>query len=174
MDLSKALAPKTDQIDATDLIGKPPQVFTIKSVSENGSELADQQPVNIRLEETNLFYRPSKGMLRVLADNWGKDVQKWVGRKLELYGDPNVYFGKEKRGGTRISRLSHIPAKKTTLINPRGGRGAYWEVTPLPDAPAPNPAAARVDELKAEWRTADAERRAAIEAEVKKLQGAQS
>lgn len=171
MDLSKALAPKTDQIDATDLIGNPPQVFTIKSVSENGSELADQQPVNIRLEETNLFYRPSKGMLRVLADNWGKDVQKWVGRRLELYGDPNVYFGKEKRGGTRISRLSHIAGKKSTLINPRGGRGAYWEVTPLPDAPATDP---RIDALKAEWATATDERKEAIKAEVAALQSGAS
>jgi hypothetical protein len=167
MDLSKALAPKTDQIDATDLIGKPAQVFTIKSVSENGSELADQQPVNIRLEETNLFYRPSKGMLRVLADNWGKDVQKWVGRKLELYGDPNVYFGKEKRGGTRISRLSHITGKHSTLINPRGGRGAYWEVTPLPDL-------SRVDQLKAEWATATPERQEEIRAEVAQLQAGAS
>lgn len=139
MDLTKALAPKTDQIDATDLIGKPPQVFTITAVTENGSELADQQPVNIRLEETNLFYRPSKGMLRVLADNWGTNVQEWVGRRLELYGDPNVYFGKEKRGGTRISRLSHITKSKQTLINPRGGRGAYWEAKPLPDVAPKGP-----------------------------------
>ncbi len=174
MDLTKALAPKTDQIDATDLIGKPPQVFTITAVTENGSELADQQPVNIRLEETNLFYRPSKGMLRVLADNWGTNVQEWVGRRLELYGDPDVYFGREKRGGTRISRLSHISGKKSTLINPRGGRGGYWEVKPLPDA-APTPTepteaevAACTDkaELTAMWHRSGKERRAQIEARV--------
>lgn len=155
MDLSHALAPKTDQIDATDLIGKPPQIFTIRSVSENGSELADQQPVNIRLEETGLYWRPSKGMLRVLAadDNWGRDVRAWVGRRVELYGDPNVYFGKEKRGGTRISRLSHISKKTTTLINPRGGRGAYWSVDPLPDAPTP-PAANPNADLLAQIKTA--------------------
>lgn len=140
MDITKALAPKTDQIDATDLIGSPPQVFTIAAVSENNSELAEQQPVNIRLVETSLWWRPSKGMLRVLADNWTKDVKVWVGRKVELYGDPEVYFGKEKRGGTRISRLSHIDSSKTTLINPRGGRGAYFTVKPLPTtAPTPTP-----------------------------------
>ena len=139
MDLTKALAAKSDQIDAADLIGLAPQVYTIKAVNENGSELADQQPVNIRLEETNKYYRPSKGMLRVLADNWGKNVQDWVGRKVELYGEPEVYFGKEKRGGTRISRLSHITKRKTTLVNPRGGKGAYWQVDPLPDTPKPPP-----------------------------------
>lgn len=137
MDLTKALAPKTDQLDFADLDGLAPQVFTITDVSENGSELADQQPVNVRLAEFPRVWRPSKGMLRVLADNWGKDVKVWVGRRVELYGDPNVYFGKEKRGGTRISRLSHIPARKTTLVNPRGGKGAYWSVEPLPDAAPP-------------------------------------
>jgi len=150
MDLTKALAPKSDQLDFTDLDGSPPQVFTISDVSENGSELADQQPVNIRLAEFPRVWRPSKGMLRVLADNWSKDVQVWVGRKVELYGDPEVYFGKEKRGGTRISRLSHISGRKKTLINPRGGKGAYWSVDPLPDAaPEPTP-----DELAAQIATA--------------------
>lgn len=140
MDLTAALAPKTDQLDFADLEGSPPQVFTITGVSENGSELADQQPVNIALAEFPRVWRPSKGMLRVLADNWGKDVEVWSGRRVELYGDPNVYFGKEKRGGTRISRLSDISGRKSTLINPRGGKGSYWAVDPLPDAaPTPSP-----------------------------------
>ena len=134
MDITNALAPKSDQLDASDLIGSPPRIFTITDVRENGSELADQQPVNINLEEFPRVWRPSKGMLRVMADNWGKEVSAWVGRKVELYGDPEVYFGKEKRGGTRISRLSHITEGKKTLVNPRGGRGAYWSVKPLPDA----------------------------------------
>lgn len=167
MDLTKALAPKSDQLDFTDLDGLAPQVFTITDVSENGSELADQQPVNISLAEFPRVWRPSKGMLRVLADNWGKDVKVWIGRKVELYGDPEVYFGKEKRGGTRISRLSHIPSRKKTLINPRGGRGAYWTVEPLPAATDPN--AERVASLRAEWKSADADRKAAIEAEVAAL-----
>lgn len=139
MDLTKALAPKSDQLDFADLDGLPPQIYTITEVSENGTELADQQPVNIRLAEFPRWWRPSKGMLRVLADNWGKEVHAWVGRQVELYGDPEVYFGKEKRGGTRISRLSHIKSSNTTLVNPRGGRGAYWTVKPLPTAAPPAP-----------------------------------
>ena len=161
MDLTQALAPKSDQLDFADLDGSAPQVFTITDVSENGSELADQQPVNIGLAEFDRVWRPSKGMLRVLADNWGKDVKVWIGRQVELYGDPNVYFGKEKRGGTRISRLSHISSRKTTLVNPRGGKGAYWSVDPLPAAaPEPTPA-----ELAAQVVSALAD--ATTEAEVK-------
>lgn len=174
MDLTKALAPKTDQLDFADLEGLPPQVFTITAVKENGSELADQQPVNVTLAEFPRVWRPSKGMLRVLADNWGKNVDEWVGRKVELYGDPNVYFGKEKRGGTRISRLSHISAEKTTLVNPRGGRGAYWSVKPLPPT-IPEPTAEQVAastseaELKAMWESAGPERREQILARVEEL-----
>ena len=171
MDLTKALAPKSDQLDFADLEGAAPQVFTITDVSENGTELADQQPVNITLAEFPRVWRPSKGMLRVLADNWGKDVKVWVGRQVELYGDPEVYFGREKRGGTRISRLSHIAKRNTTLVNPRGGKGAYWSVDPLPDAPAPDPNATKRAELVAEWETADDARKAEIQAEVALIDG---
>lgn len=176
MDLTKALAPKSDQLDFADLEGRPPQIFTITDVSENGSELADQQPVNITLAEFPRVWRPSKGMLRVLADkdNWGKDVKVWIGRQVELYGEPNVYFGKERRGGTRISRLSHISSRTTTLVNPRGGKGAYWSVDPLPaSAPPASAADIRIAELTAEWHEADDARKAEIQVEVESLRSAE-
>lgn len=168
MDLTKALAPKSDQLDFADLEGRAPQTFTITAVSENGGELSDQQPVNIRLAEFPRVWRPSKGMLRVLADNWGQDTKVWAGRRVELYGDPEVYFGKEKRGGTRISRLSHISVAKKTLVNPRGGKGAYWSAKPLPDA---QPArdwlaeieAADTDKLRQLWNDAPPEIKTIIE-----------
>ena len=177
MDITKALAPNSDQLDYADLAGSPPQVFTITDVHENGSELADQQPVNITLAEFPRVWRPSKGMLRVLADNWGKEVQAWVGRRVELYGEDNVYFGKEKRGGTRISRLSHISGRKTTLVNPRGGKNSTWTVDLLPDAapaaaePTSESVAATTDRevLKAMWHASGDERRAEIEARVAAL-----
>lgn len=174
MDLTKALAPKSDQLDFADLEGLPPQIYTITEVSENGTELADQQPVNIRLAEFPRWWRPSKGMLRVLADNWGKEVSTWVGRQVELYGDPNVYFGKEKRGGTRISRLSHIDKANTTLVNPRGGKSAYWTVKPLPAAAPPDPTAAQIQALIDEYPSAESERQDWIKTEVKRLRGAES
>lgn len=171
LDLTKALAPKSDQLDFADLDGLPPQVFTITDVKENNSELAEQQQqhVNIRLAEFPRVWRPSKGMLRVLADNWGKNVADWAGRKVELYGDPEVYVGREKRGGTRISRLSHITKRKTTLINPRGGKGAYWSVDPLPDAPTPPTADLATRKSKAlAWFASKGVQQSALEAHVGK------
>ena len=135
MDISGVITPDTDEMVAADLIGSPPQVFTIAEVTETVRENG-KRAANIRLEGFPRPWRPGKGMSRVMADNWGRETQGWIGRRVELYGDPDVFFGKEKTGGVRISRLSGIDAPRTTRINPRGGKNASWTVQPLPDAPA--------------------------------------
>lgn len=169
MDITNALAPKSDQLDAVDLLGSPPQVFTITDVSKNNAE----QPVNIRLAEFPRVWRPSKGMLRVLAGCWGKETAAWVSRRVELYCDPDVMFGPDKVGGVRISRLSHIEKRTAVPMIIKRGKGGSWNVDPLPDAPArpADPNAARLAALRKEWKTATPERRAEITAESEALQG---
>ena len=135
-DITPALMPKSDQMDAVDLIGAPPQVFTITEVSEGNVE----QPVQIRLAEFPRVWRPSKGMLRVMAHCWGKEVAAWAGRRVELYTDPDVMFGKDRVGGVRIKRLSHIDKRMSAPMIISKGRSGSWLVDPLPDA-APAPAA---------------------------------
>lgn len=130
MDISQALAPKSDQLDAVDLLGSPPMVFTITDVNKG----SDEQPVNIHLAEFPRVWRPSKGMLRVLAHCWGKDVAAWVGRKVELYTDPDVMFGPVKVGGIRIQRLSHIGKRTSVPMIVGRGKSGSWNVDPLPDA----------------------------------------
>jgi hypothetical protein len=170
MDITDTLAPKSDQLDAVDLLGGP-QTFTITDVSRGNSE----QPVQIALAEFPRVWRPGKSMRRVLAHCWGTDASKWVGRRVTLYCDESVTFGNDVVGGTRISHLSHIDKRKSIPLLIKKGRSAAFTVDPLPDAPPPDPNAARIDALKAEWKTADADRRAAIEAEVAELkQGAAS
>lgn len=167
MDITNALAPKSDQLDAVDLLGSPPQVFTITEVREGNAE----QPVQVGLAEFPRVWRPSKGMLRVLAGCWGKNTSEWVGRKVELYCDPDVMFGPDRVGGVRISRLSHIEKRTSVPMIIKRGKGGSWNVDPLPDAPAPDPNAERLAELRAEWKDATPERKAEIEAESKALQG---
>jgi hypothetical protein len=130
MDISDTLAPNSDQLDAVDLLGSPPRIFTITEVSRGSAE----QPVQIRLAEFPRWWRPSKGMRRVLANCWGKQASEWVGRRIELYCDPDVMFGKEKVGGIRISRLSHIDGPMSTPMIVGRGKGGSWLVKPLPDA----------------------------------------
>lgn len=170
MDISHALAPKSDQLDAVDLLGSPPQVFTITDVSEGSSE----QPVNIRLAEFPRVWRPSKGMLRVLAHCWGRETKRWVGRQVEVYCDPDVMFGPDRVGGIRISRLSHIEKRTAVPMILKRGKGGSWNVDPLPDAasspPPTDSKAAQIAELRAKWKDADPERKKVIEAEVAALQ----
>ena len=132
MDITDTLAPTSDQLDAVDLLGGP-RTFTITSVSKGNAE----QPVQVHLAEFPRPWRPGKSMRRVLAFAWGADASKWVGRRVTLFCDPGVTFGKEKVGGTRISHLSHIDKKITVPLLVTKGRSAIFTVDPLPDAPAP-------------------------------------
>lgn len=160
MDISDTLAPKSDQLDAVDLIGQP-RTFTITDVSKGNAE----QPVNVHLAEFPRVWRPGKSMRRVLAACWGTDASQWIGRRVRLYCDESVTFGNDVVGGTRISHLSHIDKRKSVPLLVSRKKSATFTVEPLPDETP----ADRVAALRAEWATADPERRKAIEAEVARL-----
>jgi hypothetical protein len=162
-DITDTLAPTSDQLDAVDLLGGP-RTFTIKDVSKGNAE----QPVQVHLAEFPRVWRPGKSMRRVLAACWGNEASQWIGHRVTLYCDPDVMFGGEAVGGTRIAALSHIDkAKKVPLLVKRG-KSATFTVQPLANEPT---TAERIDALKAEWRAANPKRRTEIEAEVATLQG---
>lgn len=128
-DISDTLAPNSDQLDAVDLLGGPPRVFTITKVDvKSGAD----QPVSVHLAEFPRVWRPGKSMRRVLANCWGNESDKWVGQRVELYCDETVTFGKVAVGGTRISRLSGIDKPKSTPLIVSQGKGGSWRVDPLP------------------------------------------
>jgi hypothetical protein len=158
MDIANTVAPKSDQLDAVDLIGGP-RTFVIERVSKGNAE----QPVNIHLADFPRPWRPSKGMRRVLIAVWGKDASVYAGRCLTLYCDTGVMFGGVAVGGVRISHMSHIEEQQTVPMIVGRGKGGVWKVDPLSE----------VDSLRAEWRTATPERQAEIKAEAEALQGGQ-
>ncbi|MGZ4519973.1 MAG: hypothetical protein ACXVGA_03660 [Mycobacteriaceae bacterium] len=172
MDISDTLAPNSDQLDAVDLLGGP-RTFTITDVSAGNAE----QPVNVHLAEFPRPWRPGKSMRRVLAACWGADASVWAGRRVTLYCDPEVIFGKDKVGGTRISHLSHLDKPKSIPLLVSRGKSAMFKVQPLPDTPTPPPepteaevaACVDVDALKAMWKRSGPERRAQIEQRVSDL-----
>lgn len=161
-DITDALAPVSDQLDAIELV--EPRTFTIAPGSRLGNR--DGKTVaEVRLADFPRVWRPSKGMLDVLAACWGKSMAGWVGRRVTLYNDPDVKFGPDVVGGIRISALSGIDAERTVMIRKAGGRPGQkvrWRVQPLPDAPAPSPdpspeeiaACEDQDRLRAWWQTA--------------------
>ncbi len=139
MDITDALAPNSDQLDAIELV--TPRTFTIAA----GSRMAvrDGKTVaEVALEDIPRVWRPSKGMLDVLARCWGTDAKQWIGRRITLYNDPDVMFGKDRVGGVRVSHLSHIDGAQTVNIRAAGrGRSPKpWKVEPLPDVAPVDPA----------------------------------
>lgn len=177
MDISETLAPTSDQLDAVDLLSGP-RTFTIERVSKGNAE----QPVQIHLAEFPRPWRPGKSMRRVLVAAWGPDASNYVGRSVTLYCDPEVRFGGDKVGGTRISHMTDLKDGKglsVPLLISRG-KSAMFTVQPL-TAPTPSPppseptseqvaACTDIDQLKAMWRVSSAERRTEIEARVTKIQ----
>lgn len=105
MDISKTIEPKSDQLNADDLIGGP-KTIKIRDVKAIDTET---QPVSIYFDgDNNKPYKPSKGMRRVLVGIWGSDAKAFIGRSLTLYRDDKVKFGGLEVGGIRISHASHI------------------------------------------------------------------
>ena len=169
MDLTAAIAPKSDQLNAEDLLTGP-RTFTITEVVEGNAE----QPVNVHLAEMpGRPWRPSKSMSRVLAYCWGKDTDPYAGRRVTLYRDPEVTFGRDKVGGIKVSHLSHIDGPKSLSLTEKRGSRKPHKVDRLPDAPAaPTEADVNASDDKAQlgaWWKAHPNLRTAIEARVEAL-----
>jgi hypothetical protein len=146
---------KTDQLNFEDFLGGVTRVVTIAGVKKGTKE----QQYDIEIEGDQRVWRPAVTVLKLLVQAWGDDATTWVGHRAKLYGDPNVMFGREKVGGIRVSHLSHIDGPVSASLTETRGKRKTHTVEPL----------SRRDELGAEWRTADPERRKVIEAEVAAL-----
>lgn len=132
MDIANSLAPRSDQVNADDLVAGPMTV-TIRKVVGGKAE----QPFDFLLEETDRAYRPAVTMRRLIAAAWGTNGDLYVGRRLTIYRDPDVMFGKDKVGGIRISHMSHIDKRLEIKLQTTRGKRSLFTVDPLPDAPTP-------------------------------------
>ena len=149
---------KTDQLNYEDFLGGVTRIVTVKGVKAGTKE----QQYDIAIEGDQRVWRPAVTVLKLLVAAWSDDATLWAGRSAELYGDPEVTFGRDKVGGIRVSRLTHIDGPLSVNLTETRGKRKLHRVDPLP----------RADILKAEWYTATPERRAEIEAEVAAIGGA--
>lgn len=132
-DMSSVIVPKSDQINADDLIGGP-RTITITGVSINAGT---EQPVAIRFDGDNgKPWKPCKSMSRVLVQAWGPDASKYAGRSLTLYRDPKVKWGGLEVGGIRVSHMSHIDNDMVMALTETRGKRSPFKVCRLNDAPA--------------------------------------
>lgn len=111
VDIAKTIQPKSDQLNADDLITGP------RTIKITGVALASgDQPIAINFEGDNgKPYKPCKTMRRMMALLWGSggtlEGTVCIGRSMTLYRDPNVKWGGAPVGGIRISHMSNIKAE---------------------------------------------------------------
>ena len=134
MDIAATVIPKSDQLNADDLIAGP-RTIRIQRVSGTGNP---DQPVNVHFEgDGGRPYKPCKSMLRVMIAAWGGDASQYVGRSLRLYRDPKVAFGGMEVGGIRISHMTHIERELTLALTVTKAKRAPYRVQVLAvDQPA--------------------------------------
>lgn len=113
MDLSKTIIPKSDQLNADDLISGS-KIIKIRDIKGGADEA---QPVNVYFYgDNNKPYKPCKSMRRVLVQLWGADGFQYIGRRITLFRDDAVKWAGVEIGGIRISHASHIASETRVLV----------------------------------------------------------
>lgn len=126
-DLRDTIAPKSDQLNAEDLIGGPMDV-RIADILRGSPD----QPLELHLEGIpGRPFKPCKSVRRLLVAVWGHDGSQWVGRSLRLYCDDSVEWGGKRVGGIRVSHASHIDRPRTLLLTVKRGKRKPVTVEPL-------------------------------------------
>ncbi|MCA3245000.1 MAG: hypothetical protein ING29_00845 [Azospirillum sp.] len=132
-DMSQTIAPKSDQLNADDLISGP-RTIEVTKVALSGSA---EQPVAIGFKGDNgKPFKPCKSMRRVMVRVWGTDGNAYVGRRMTIYRDDSVTWGGQAVGGIRISHMSGISQPVTMALTATQKQRKPYTVKPLADAPA--------------------------------------
>lgn len=135
MDLTSTIVPRSDQINADDLIAGS-VTATIIDVRKGDAE----QPVKVVLDVfgEGRPYKPGKSMRRVMVKAWGPDSSAYIGKRLTLFCEPRVRFGSDEVGGIRISHMSGLEKRLVLALTAARGKRVPYVVEPLPDdTPAP-------------------------------------
>jgi hypothetical protein len=139
VDMTKTVAPKSDQLNYDDFIGGKTMTITITGIKGNDSA---EQPISLSFKGDNgKPFKPCKSMRRVLIAAWKADGNAYIGRSMTLYGDPTVVFGGVKVGGIRISHMSDIKEALTISLTASKTVRKPYTVKPLAGvAPTPTQA----------------------------------
>ena len=151
IDMTKTITPKSDQLNADDLIAGGMRI-TITEVKV----VAGDQPVSIFYKgDDGKPYKPCKSMRRLLVKVWGPDGEAYIGRKLQLFADPTVTWGGAEVGGIRISHMSNISSDFRMILTKTRGKRAPYLVKPLVAEQAKELTDEEFNRLSAEINSAD-------------------
>lgn len=82
-----------------------PQVVTIASVEVEEVGMGEDKEEKLVLYTKEIdrgVVLGAKAVLTTLTDLFGEDTDDWIGRKIELFYDPNVLFKSKPVGGLRV------------------------------------------------------------------------
>lgn len=128
-DLSNTIIPKSDQMNADDLIAGPRTIRITRISADTGSA---EQPILVSYDgDGGKPYKPCKSMRRVMVTVWGADGSKYPGRSMTLYRDPSVKWGGLEVGGIRISHMSDMEAPITLALTATKQSRKPYRVEPL-------------------------------------------
>jgi hypothetical protein len=128
--IHEACKPKSDRLNFEDFQNAP-RIYTVIKATEGDSEA----PIFVYLEGEPRPYKPCKTMIRVLKAAWGTKASDWIGKRLELYGDPTVKWAGVEVGGIRISKVSGIDKPLDLMLTINRGKRSTRRVEPLPTEP---------------------------------------
>lgn len=137
-DVTKAIEPKSDQLNADSLITGP-RTIRIRDVDVKSTA---EQPIWIYFDgDDGKPWKPCKTSARCLATVWGANAAQWVGMSCTIYNDPTVTWAGAAVGGIRVSHMEGIERPLTLqLTKTRGKKGAVTiqplAVTSAPETPA--------------------------------------
>lgn len=150
-DMRAVIVPKSDQINADDLLAGPMTITITQVAIGPGTE----QPVSIYYDGDNgKPYKPCKSMARVMVHCWGPNANEYVGRSMTLYCDPTVRWGGMEVGGIRISHMTHIQAKQVMALTATKGSRKPFTVHPLELRQPRRTIADALDDLSAQLQDA--------------------
>lgn len=125
-DVSEAIKPKSDQLNAEDLLGTTITARIVKVEVKTGD-----QPISVWLSGHQRPWKPCKSMGRVMAVAWGRDSKAWIDKSVTLFCDPDVTWAGVKVGGIRISHLSGISHSIDMSLTASRGKRKPYRVDPL-------------------------------------------
>ncbi len=128
-DMNPVCEAKSDQLNASDLVGGP---ITVTITRVDVREGAKEQPVSVHYQGDNgKPWKPCKSMCRVMVAAWGPDSKTYPGKGLTLFCDPSVKWAGMEIGGIRISHMSHIDGTLLTAVTLAKGSRKPYRVEPL-------------------------------------------
>jgi hypothetical protein len=132
MDLTKSIEPKSDQMNAEDLLSGP-RTFTITEVREGNAE----QPVWVYFAEFDPGkpFKPSKTVRKLMVLAWGPDSDVMIGQRMTLFCDDTVKWAGKPVGGIRVSHMSGMKKKLAANLSETKGKRVTHVVELLADAP---------------------------------------